>query len=41
MTYKTRFATLAASVGIVALAGACGWMLVGNFIMYRMVSFKI
>jgi hypothetical protein len=23
MTYKTRFATLAASVGIVALAGAC------------------
>ena len=24
-----------------ALASACGWMLVGNFIMYRMVSFKI
>ena len=24
-----------------ALGGACGWMLVGNFIMYRMVSFKI
>jgi tight adherence protein B len=24
-----------------ALAAAGGWMLVGNFIMYRMVSFKI
>src|SRR5262249_38919461 len=24
-----------------ALGAACGWMLVGNFIMYRMVSFKI